>query len=117
MNEPDWLDGAGLDAGAAGGLAREEPNRPSDDEHAATPAASAPTSAARLTPAYPRPRVRYPINHSPRPVRPYSSRTVAAPRHRLCHLSHPKSGLPDFGIIEWSKSETSDFDAGEVDAP
>jgi len=26
---------------------------------------------------------------------------------------HPNSGLPEFGTIKWSKSETSDFDWGE----
>ena len=28
----------------------------------------------------------------------------------VCSLSNPKSGLPDFGHIEWSKSDKSDFD-------
>jgi hypothetical protein len=26
---------------------------------------------------------------------------------------HPNSGLPEFGILSWSKSDISDFDWGE----
>ena len=31
-------------------------------------------------------------------------------RTSCADLSHPNSGLPEFSIIEWSKSDISDFD-------